>query len=214
MTNEILLKELLDFSAVATFAINPEHEVIYWNKSCEILTGVKSSDVVGTKNHWKPFYDQARPCLADVVVTGEYDILSELYEKYCKSILVVNGLHAEGWYENLGIMRRYLIFDAAPVYNKTGGLVAVVETLQDITGEKELEEKKESVFVKLQEKVAKMETLKGYVPICASCKSIRMVDNTWVSIEEYISHRTEVLFSHGICPDCAHKLYPEFYQGK
>ncbi|MFC1819415.1 PAS domain-containing protein [Thermodesulfobacteriota bacterium] len=113
MTDEFL-KELLDFSAVATFAITPEHKVIYWNKSCEILTGVKSSDVLGTKNHWKPFYDHFRPCLADLVITGKYNILSELYENFSESTLVEGGLHAEGWYENLGGKRRYIIFDATP----------------------------------------------------------------------------------------------------
>ena len=214
MTNEIFFEKLLDSSAVAAFVINPEHEVIYWNKSCEILTGIKSSDVVGTKNHWQPFYDHFRPCLADIVITGGYGILPELYKKYWKSILVVDGLHAEGWYENLGGARRYVIFDAAPVYNKIGELIAAIETLQDRTGEKEIEEKKENMFLQLQDSIAGMEALKGYIPICASCKSIRMVDNKWVSIEEYLSDRTEVKFNHGICPDCTRKLYPELYQKK
>jgi len=214
MTNDIFLEKFVDFAAVATFVITPEHEVIYWNKSCEILTGVKSVDVVGTKNHWQAFYDHLRPCLSDLVLTGEYDILPELYKIYSKSILIEDGLHAEGWFENLGGNRRYIIFDAAPVYNKAGEIIAAIETLQDRSGEKELEEKKENMFLQLQETISKMEILKGYIPICASCKSIRVVDNNWVSIEKYISDRTEAKFSHGICPDCARKLYPEFYKNK
>lgn len=214
MTDKIHPQDLLDFSAVATFAINPEHEVICWNKSCEILTGVKSPDVMGTRNHWKPFYNQLRPCLADVVITGDFGVLPELYEKYWELPLVPGGLHAEGWYENLGGKRRYIIFDAAPVFNKIGELIAAIETLHDITEEKQLEENKEIIFRQLQEKIAKMDSLKGYVPICASCKNVRTTEKAWIPIEEYISQRTELQFSHGICPDCAKKQFPEFYKKK
>ncbi len=59
------------------------------------------------------------------------------------------------------------------------------------------------------------QTLKGILPLCASCKKIR--DNnsdpknpdTWRSIETYISEKIDVNFSHGICPECAEKLYPK-----
>jgi len=54
-------------------------------------------------------------------------------------------------------------------------------------------------------------TLGSFLPICASCKKIREKDGSWVSIEAYISDRSETEFSHGICPDCAKRLYPEFY---
>lgn len=54
-------------------------------------------------------------------------------------------------------------------------------------------------------------TLGSFLPICASCKKIREKDGTWVSIEAYISDRSETEFSHGICPECAKRLYPEFY---
>ncbi|MBW1781912.1 MAG: cyclic nucleotide-binding domain-containing protein [Deltaproteobacteria bacterium] len=54
-------------------------------------------------------------------------------------------------------------------------------------------------------------TLGGFVPICASCKSIREEDGSWTRIEEYFSARSEVSFSHGLCPVCDRKLNPEFY---
>jgi len=53
------------------------------------------------------------------------------------------------------------------------------------------------------------------LPICASCKRIRNDDNaTWQQIEEYIATHSEADFTHGICPDCARRLYPELYQKK
>jgi CheY-like chemotaxis protein len=53
--------------------------------------------------------------------------------------------------------------------------------------------------------------LSGLLPICASCKNIRNDEGHWERIDYYIKKRTDVKFSHGICPDCARKLYPEFY---
>jgi hypothetical protein len=51
--------------------------------------------------------------------------------------------------------------------------------------------------------------LTGLLPICASCKKIRDDKGYWNQIELYIRDRSEVEFSHGICPDCAKKLYPD-----
>lgn len=54
--------------------------------------------------------------------------------------------------------------------------------------------------------------LGSFLPICANCKSIREVNGTWTPIEEYIRDHADTEFSHGICPACAKKLYPEFYK--
>jgi len=56
-------------------------------------------------------------------------------------------------------------------------------------------------------------TLGSFLPICANCKKIREDDGSWTPIEEYIRDHSETEFSHGICPECAKKLYPEFYKG-
>jgi AmiR/NasT family two-component response regulator len=64
----------------------------------------------------------------------------------------------------------------------------------------------------LQAALAKVKTLSGLLPICASCKKIRDDQGYWHQVEVYIRDHSEVEFSHGICPDCAQKLYPEFYR--
>jgi DNA-binding NtrC family response regulator len=56
--------------------------------------------------------------------------------------------------------------------------------------------------------------LQGMLPICAICKNIRDDKGYWNSVEEYISKHLDVEFSHGICPECAQKHYPEFYKSK
>jgi len=58
----------------------------------------------------------------------------------------------------------------------------------------------------------KMKFLEGILPVCASCKKIRDDEGNWHQIESFIRERSEAEFSHGICPECARKLYPEFDQ--
>lgn len=53
-----------------------------------------------------------------------------------------------------------------------------------------------------------IKVLEGFIPICASCKNIRNIDQ-WQSLEEYISTHSLAEFSHSICPACLEKLYPE-----
>ncbi len=54
-------------------------------------------------------------------------------------------------------------------------------------------------------------TLGGFLPICAECKRIREEDGGWTRIEEYFSARSDISFSHSLCPQCDRKLNPEFY---
>jgi len=62
----------------------------------------------------------------------------------------------------------------------------------------------------LREAMNKISTLRGLLPICASCKKIRDDKGYWNQIEVYIAEHSEVDFSHGICPDCAKELYGKF----
>ena len=61
----------------------------------------------------------------------------------------------------------------------------------------------------LKEAQEKIKILSGLLPICASCKKIRDDKGYWNLIEVYISDRSEAEFTHGICPECTKKLYPE-----
>lgn len=133
-------ENMLEHSAVATYVINPEHKIVLWNKACEELTGVSASEVIGTDNHWKPFYDGKRQTLADVIVDGNFEDLAGLYGSHTPSVLIERGLQTEGWYKNLNGRDRYIIFDAAPIYDSRGTLTAVIETLQDLTSQKRMEE--------------------------------------------------------------------------
>jgi hypothetical protein len=71
-------------------------------------------------------------------------------------------------------------------------------------------QKLEATVADLQHALAEVKTLSGLLPICANCKKIRDDRGYWTQVESYIGRRAAVSFSHGICPDCLHDLYPEF----
>lgn len=70
----------------------------------------------------------------------------------------------------------------------------------------------------LQKALEEIKTLRGILPICSSCKRIRIKDSdprqqkSWVVLESYIHKHTEAQLSHGICPECAQRLYPDFFE--
>jgi PAS domain S-box-containing protein len=133
------LDSIIQSSAVATFVVNAEHKVIYWNRACEDLTGMKSENLLDTSDHWKAFYDHRRPCVADIIIDSAFNEMTDLYKVYAKSVLIPDGIRAEGWYPNLGGKKRYVVFDAAPIRDDNGKITAAIETLQDLTERRQAE---------------------------------------------------------------------------
>ncbi|GAB6909674.1 membrane hypothetical protein [Desulfosarcina cetonica] len=84
----------------------------------------------------------------------------------------------------------------------------------EITFRKKAEEEREGLIIQLNEKISQIKTLSGLLPICASCKKIRDDQGYWKQIESYIQEHSDATFSHGVCPECAAKLYPDYYHPK
>lgn len=81
---------------------------------------------------------------------------------------------------------------------------------RDITNRKHAEQERERLVGELQAALREVKTLRGFLPICSYCKSIRDDENYWHAVEAYISEHTNTRFSHGICPRCyANVVEPE-----
>ena len=129
---------LMEHLSVATFVLDLNCKVIIWNRACERLTGVPASEVLGTSVHWQAFYEHPRPTLADLIIQGRTGEADGLYARKAGDALVRNGLSVENWCEMPRIEgRHYLAIDSGPIYDNTGKLIAVVETLRDMTVQKE-----------------------------------------------------------------------------
>ena len=111
-----------------------------WNRACERLTGVAASEVIGTTKHWQAFYETKRHCLADLVALDRPEQLPELYSEYAARGHNGLGFSAENWcvMPKLG-SQLYLAIDAGPIHDEAGHLIAVVETLRDLTDQKRAE---------------------------------------------------------------------------
>ncbi len=208
MTNRMEL-DLVQDCAVAVFAIDTMHHVIYWNRACENLTGVEAGAVLGTDLHGQVFYHPARPCLSDLVLDGGLDRLSENYEVHGRSVLFREGWHAEGWHSDLGDRRRYVTLDATRLHGPHGDLAGVVETLQDITKVEETEERYRDAEAESHASLDGNRECRRLVPICGSCKRVRDSSGRWKPLETYVEESYGVEFSDGLCIDCAKKQYPE-----
>jgi hypothetical protein len=80
-----------------------------------------------------------------------------------------------------------------------------------LCGLKESFEKQRRLVLELKKALDEIKTLSGFLPICASCKKIRDDRGYWNEVEKYIGEHSDAQFSHGLCPDCAQKLYPEYF---
>ncbi|GFO69996.1 hypothetical protein GMLC_35750 [Geomonas limicola] len=132
-------EKLLESTSTPLFAIDTGHRVIIWNRAMEELTGVRAQQMLGSSRQWQPFYQEERPTLCDLVLDDKTDEIGRFYHSYACDVVMHGIVRAEGRFASLGGRERYLIFDAAPVH-KEGRVVAVVETLYDITARVRAEE--------------------------------------------------------------------------
>jgi PAS domain S-box-containing protein len=135
-----IMEGIIEGSPIPSFVINNEHEVILWNRACTELTGYSAEYMLGTDNHYKPFYSTPRPVIADLIIDNEIENLSKYYgtKEIKKADNVIGAYEATDYFENLGGRGRFLYFLAAPIYDEKGEIIAAIETLQDISREKEM----------------------------------------------------------------------------
>ncbi len=142
LDNPKFIMSFVEQMAVPLFVLDCNGVAIIWNKACEELTGVAASKVIGTKDHWTGFYPAARPCLADVVLGGGQTNVGTLYAAHDKQTSNNGWRKAQNWCDLPRGARRYLAFDAGPIRDERGELIAVLETIQDLTALKEMEDER------------------------------------------------------------------------
>jgi len=113
-----------------------------------------------------------------------------------------------GTFETQRVTKNGTILDilvtATCLKDNSGTIDSIATTERDITALKN----------ELRAKEKEVKILRGFLPICASCKEIRDDKGYWHQIESYIRDHSEAEFSHSICPKCMKKLYPEFSEHK
>jgi diguanylate cyclase (GGDEF)-like protein len=131
--------QLLEMLAIPVFVLDTSCRVMIWNRACERLTGVAAGEVIGTRDHWRSFFDEPRATLADLLIQERGGEIPSIHPRPTpgKPAGQPGHLSAESWFDMPRVgRRRYLALDASPIYDERGRLTAVVETLRDMTDEK------------------------------------------------------------------------------
>jgi PAS domain S-box-containing protein len=101
-----------------------------------------------------------------------------------------------------------------PIFDDSGKLSLIIEYCIDISERKQATVEREKLIVDLQKAVDDVKTLQGMLPMCAGCKKIRDDKGYWNTIESYLCEHTDAEFTHGLCPDCITRLYPDYANSK
>ena len=131
--------EIIDFLPDATFVINSQGVVVAWNRAIEKMTGVPAAEIVGQGNfaYAIPFYGKRRPILIDMVENRN----PQLRKHYNVKVIDKKILHAVAFVASAyGDKGAYLSGLAAPLYDGEGNYVGAVESIRDISDQKQIEE--------------------------------------------------------------------------
>ncbi|MBN2687410.1 MAG: PAS domain-containing protein, partial [Deltaproteobacteria bacterium] len=141
------ISQIIEGNTIPTFVIDKNHVVTHWNRAIEVVTGHRAQVMVGTKNHWKAFYDEQKACMADLIVDGAGgDAIKAFFNGRSRPSSLIEGAYqAEDFFPHMGPSGRWLFFTAAPLIGINGETVGSIETLWDTTEQKEAKTKLEEL---------------------------------------------------------------------
>jgi PAS domain-containing protein len=213
MTNEKnrLLTVVESLSSPAIL-IDESHRVIYQNAATSTLASRTAEYYQAPAN---PFQRSTEAAADDAEeVTDLFPWLDDPLEAF--HVAGAKHLRVEvGVGEDPETQRHYAV-DMARMRDVSGKYPGTVILISDLTVRRRAEEQVRRLNRRLQSRneeltaaLSHIDTLEGILPICSSCKKIRDEADRWVAVEVYVRDRTRAEFSHGICPECRARLYPD-----
>jgi len=186
-----LYQDILENSSDGIYLLGPTGQIEAANRGLEELLGRPGTELVG-RNIREFVHEEDIPLLdpGAVISAGRR---SRQYD--------LRFITREGK-TRIGLVREIPVFSG-------GSLSGTHAVATDITERKQTEVERESLLRELQTTMAETRSAGGFLPICAICKKIRDEAGSWNQLERYISMHFNAEFTHGICPDCVRKHYPE-----
>jgi len=168
--------------------------ILSWNPGAERMYGHTAEEMIGRS-------------ISLLVPPGQMDDLAGIYAK------VRRGERLERL-ETVRVRKDGKLIDVSvtvsPLRDARGQVVGASIVARDITQRRRQEQERLRLIRELTDALARVKTLSGLLPICASCKKIRNDEGYWEQVETYIKNRSQADFTHGICPECRKRLYPQY----
>jgi PAS domain S-box-containing protein len=168
--------------------------VVSWNAAAERLYGYTAAEILGRSvSILVPPY---RP--RDLIEVFEMAARGERVEAFETIRVRKDGTPIE------------VSLVVSPIKDASGRVVGASSVGRDISRRKEEERERLRLIEELTEALSHVKTLSGLLPICSSCKKIRNDQGAWQQFDVYVREHSQVEFSHGLCPECGVRLYPEY----
>jgi PAS domain S-box-containing protein len=196
--SEIKFRSVTQSAIDAIISADKNGNIVFWNPSAQKMFGYHEHEVIGQSltilmpDHLKAAHQKG---LTSHVASGDSRIINKTVE--------MTGLTKDG---------RQFPIELSIASWEADGRQYFTGIIRDISERKQIENERDALIRDLQHSLAEVKTLSGLLPICSSCKKIRDDKGYWNQIEGYIHEHSDATFSHGICPDCTKKLYPEYYK--
>jgi PAS domain S-box-containing protein len=191
--SEARFRDLTENTSDWIWEVDAQMRYVYANPRVRELLGYEPSETIGKT----PF--DFMPVLEAERLRNDFVELIKAPERF-RDLENIN-LHKDGTI-------RVLETSGIPVFDADGKFNGFRGIDRDITLRKRAEVEREKLINDLQAAFADIKTLSGLIPICSSCKKIRDDKGYWNILEAYLVKHSEAKFTHGICPECAKKLYP------
>ena len=133
------LQDIIEFLPDATFVIDREKKVLYWNRAMEEMTGIKKLDILGKGDHVYavPFYGERRPLLIDIILDENSEIEKRYDYVQRKGMTLYREAFVAGAYRGKGA---YLWSTAAPLLARDGSITGFIQSIRDISDRKKAEQ--------------------------------------------------------------------------
>ncbi len=196
--SEMKFRSVTESAVDAIITSGSTGNIVFWNPAAEKMFGYPQNEVIG-----RPLTMLMPECFQAAHVKGMANNVAGGESRIIDRTVELVGLTKDE--TEFPIELSISSWDAGNELFFTG-------IIRDITVRKQIERERDQLIEDLQRSLAEVKTLSGMLPICSSCKKIRDDKGYWNQIEAYIHEHSDATFSHGICPDCTQKLYPDYFK--
>jgi PAS domain S-box-containing protein len=188
------LAAIVESSEDAIYGKDLDSVIASWNPASERLFGYSAEEIIGRSTVALFPLDRRDELL---------DILASIRRGETLRLPDTERLHKSG-------RRLPVSITISPIKNNQGEIIGASSIVHDLARQKQAEQERHQLNQRFSLAANEVRKLSGMLPICASCKKIRDDQGCWEQVETYITKRSEIIFSHSLCPDCVQEYERQF----